>query len=70
MLYEECHNPVTNLISDGFKKDFSPPISNEYEEDCLDVMPKNLAVDFVSSGPVNEENSIAIQDQRAEKQRI
>ena len=53
-----------NLVSR--KKDLSTPIYVEYEEDYLDVMPKKPAIDFVSSGHVNEENSIAIQGQRAE----
>ena len=39
---------------------------NEYEEEYLDFMPKKLAIDFVSWGLVNEENSIAIQGQKAE----
>ena len=66
LFYEEYNQHVINFVSDGFKKVFIPPIYDEYEEDCLDVMPKKPAVDFVSSGPVNEENSIAIQGQRAE----
>ena len=66
VLYEKCHHPVTNPVSDGFKKDFSPPISDGYDEDYLDVMPKKIAVDFVSLGHVNEENSIAIQGQKDE----
>ena len=32
----------------------------------MDVIPKTPVVDFVSSGPVNEGNSIANQGQRAE----
>ena len=66
MLYEGYHHPITNLVSDGFKKYLIPPISNEYEEEYLDVMPKSPIVGFVISGPVNEENSIAIQGQKAE----
>ena len=61
LFYEECNRPVIIYVSDGFKKVFIPPIYDEYEEDCLDVMPKKPAVDFVSSRHVNEENSIAIQ---------
>ena len=61
LFYEECNQPTINSVRDGFKKVFSPPIYDEYEEDCLDVMPKKVAVDFVSSRHVNEENSIAIQ---------
>ena len=66
MFYEECNQHVINSVSDGFKKVFSPPIYDEYEEDFLDVMPKKLAANFVSSGPVNEENSITIHGQKAE----
>ena len=61
MLYEGYHQPVINSISDVFKRDFSPPIYDKCEEEYLDVMPKKLVIDFVSSGPVNEENSIGIQ---------
>ena len=66
MLYEGYHQPIINSVSDGFKKGFSPPISDEYEEDYLDVMLKKPVVDFVISGHVNEENSIAIQGQNDE----
>ena len=66
MFYEECHHPVTNPVSDGFKRDFSPPISDKCERDYLDVMSKKAAIDFVSSRPVNEENSITIQGQKDE----
>ena len=66
MLYKGYHQPIVNSTSEGFKKDFIPPISDEYEEDYLDFMPEKPVVDFVSSGPVNEENSIAIQGQKAE----
>ena len=66
LFYEECNQPVINSVSDGFKKVSSPPIYDEYEGVCLDVMAKKWVVYFVSSGTVNEENSIAIQGQRAE----
>ena len=49
LFYEECNQLIINSFSDGFKKVFSPPIYDQYEEECLDVMPKKPAVDFVSS---------------------
>ena len=36
LFYEEYNHPVINSISDGFKKDFSMLIYDEYEDDYLD----------------------------------
>ena len=40
LFYEECNQSVINYVNDGFKKDFGPPIYDEYEEDYLGVIPK------------------------------
>ena len=41
---EACNQPVINYVNDGFKKDFGPPIYDEYEEDYLGVIPKKPTV--------------------------
>ena len=60
---------VTNFVSGDFKKDFSMPIYDEYEDQYLDVVPKNLAINFVISRPVSEENRTVIQIQKDEKRK-
>ena len=42
-------------------------IYDEYEDEYLDVVPKNPAINFVNSRPVSEENLTVIQSQKAEK---
>ena len=66
MFYEECNHPVKNSGSDYFKNNFILHIYDEYEDDCLDIVPKKEAENFVNFGQVSEENLIAIHDQKDE----
>ena len=62
---EDGKKPVINSVSDGFKQYFSPPIYDQYEDDFLGNVPKQLDEYFVISGLVSEENLIAIHDQNS-----
>ena len=57
---EDCNHPVPNSVSGDFKKDFSMPIYDEYE----DVVPKKPAIKLRS---FSEENMTVIQSQKDEK---
>ena len=64
---KDCNQPVTNSVSGDFKKDFSMPIYDEYENEYLDVVPKKPAVNFVISSLVSEKNQTVIQSQKARR---
>ena len=64
---EDCNEIVSNSVSGDFKKDFSMPIYDEYEDEDLDVVPKKPDINFVNSRPVSEENHTVIQSQKDEK---
>ena len=66
LFYEYCNNLVTNSIIDGFQENFTLPIYDEYEDDYLDSVPKQLGEDLASSWPVTGENHIAIHDHDSE----
>ena len=55
LFYEEWNHFVENSVSDGFKKDFSLPIYDEYEEDYLDNVSKQPTNFFANSGRVSKE---------------
>ena len=39
---KDCNQPISNSVSGDFKKDFSMPIYDEYEDEYLDVVPKKF----------------------------
>ena len=41
---EDCNHPITNYVSGDFKKDSGMPIYDEYDDECLDVIPKKPAI--------------------------
>ena len=43
---EDCNQPVTNSVSGDFKKDFSMPLYDEYENEYFDVVPKKNSCKF------------------------
>ena len=58
---EDCNHHVINFVSGDFRKDFSMPIYDEYE----DVVPKKPTINFVNSRSLSEENMTVIQSQKA-----
>ena len=56
MFSENCNqrDVVTNFISDGFKKDSSPPIYDEYDGDYLDSVLKQPPKDIASNGLITK----------------
>ena len=65
LFFEDCNQLVTNFVSGDFKKDFSMPIYDEYE----DVVPKKPAINFVNSRHVSEENMTVIQSQKDKRRK-
>ena len=60
---EGCSLLSTKSVNDDFKRDFSIPMYDEYEEEHLEVIPKEPAIEPRSS---NGENQAAIQSQKVE----
>ena len=61
---EYCNQPVTSFVSGDFKKDFGIPIYDEYEDECLDVIPTKPTME---SRSISEEKLTIIQSQKDEK---
>ena len=64
--YYNQQDVVTNSVIAGFQENFILPIYDEYEDDYLDSVPKQLGEDLASSWPVTGENHIAIHDHDSE----
>ena len=60
----DCNHPVTNSSNGDYKKDFSVPIYDKYEDECLDVVPTKPVV---GSRSVSEEKLTVIQSQKGGK---
>ena len=59
---EGCNLLSTKSINEDFKRDFGMPVYDEYEEEYLEVIPKEPTIEPRSA---NGENQAAIQSQRA-----
>ena len=60
---EYCNEPSTNYFNGDLKGNFDMPIYDEYEDDCLDVIPKELALNTRSN---SEESQVVTRSQKAE----
>ena len=65
LFFEDCNQPVTNSVSGDFKKYFSMPIYDGYEDEYLDIVPKKPAKYFANYGTVCGKNIIPIHGQKS-----
>ena len=60
---EGCNLNSTKSVNDDFKRDFDIPVYDDYEEEYLEFIPKELAIE---PRYANGENQAAIQSQKVE----
>ena len=60
LFYEECNQPVTDSVCDGFEEYFSPPIYDEYEDGYLEYEGPKWDVSSCSSNLECQEECISL----------
>ena len=63
MFSEGCNLLSTESVNDDFGRDFGVPMYDDYEQEYLEAIPKDLVIEPRSA---NEENQVAIQSQKVE----